>query len=218
MYDGLVLPFVGFLIRLSLGDVATVLDCRNIYRRYCRGDYNEVVVKTLMNMPYEYHESHKHKLAKETLFKWLDNIEKGIPNTPPVRLPFYWRRPNYGVHLELPFYSNSDPYYFECSGHENDGGEQPGRILFVPDITIFHKGSVKIIIEVVHKNIISGEKEKKINSFFGDGVWLYSIEADNILNQTNKHCNLFFEPISYRAFTCHEESVDGKFIPMKFPA
>lgn len=162
-------------------------------------------------MGYEYHESHKHKLAKETLFRWLDNIEKFIPNSPPVRLPFYWRRPNYGVHLELPFYSNSDPYYFECSGHEN--GEQPGRLLFVPDITIFHKGIVKIIIEVVHKNTISGLKEEKINKFFYNSVWLYTIEADNILNQTNKFCNLYFEPISHDALTSSEESIDGEFIP-----
>lgn len=161
-------------------------------------------------MKYEYHESHKHKLAKETLFKWLDNIEKFIPNSPPVRLPFYWRRPNWGVHMELPFYSNSDPYYFECSGHELD--EEPGRLLFVPDITIFHKGSVKIIIEVVHKNYISAKKEESIYKFFKNDVQLYSIEADNILNQTNKFCNLYFEPISYEALRNSEESMDGEFI------
>lgn len=150
---------------------------------------------------YEYHESHLHKLAKETLFKWLQNIEQGIPNNPEVNLPFHWRAPNFGIHMELPFYKNSDPYYFECSYHvfdnENEFYEPPGQLLFVPDITVFHKGAATILIEIIHKSPVTKIKLDRIKDFFeGYHLELYSITAENILNQTNKYCNLKFKPLT----------------------
>lgn len=157
-------------------------------------------------MRYDYHESYKHKAAKELLHSWLVNIENGTGFQPSV--PFTWRM-NYGVHLELPFYETDDPYYFETSGWvENDKNKafypeeydphfDRGALLFVPDITIFHKGSATILIEVVHTCPLSRDKIKKILKFF-DGYYvdLYEIDADNILSQTNKKCELKFRKIS----------------------
>jgi len=160
-------------------------------------------------MSYEYHESYKHKLAKELLYSWLLNCEKEKGFCP--KLPFGWRTGNYGVFMELPFYETSDPYYFENSKGlihpfevpNSDPNHQDnfyktidrGRMMFVPDICIFHKGEVKIIIELVHKSPVT---EKKINSmmnFFGkehSGFELWEIEAENVLVQTNLKCELDF--------------------------
>ncbi len=164
-------------------------------------------------MSYEYHESHKHKLAKELLGGWLAEIDKhndgcGKGNADQFpQLPFYWRS-NYGVFLELPFHETDDQYYFECSDWarqqmDKDGlglktlveplqEVNRGKILFVPDITIFHKGCPKIFIEVIHKSPVSQKKVDRIINFMSAGFEIWTINADNILNQTNKYCNLKF--------------------------
>lgn len=179
-------------------------------------------------MKYDYHESHKHLLAKELLFKWLKEIhdDRTIDYSRDhpfgIKLPFNWRR-NYGVFLELPFHQTDDPYYFECSDgiykcgvdHRLDSadieecdcdrdennflvGYNRGPLLFVPDITIFHKGTATIFIEVVHKNGVSISKANKMLSFFeGHHIEVYEISADTILNTTNKYRNLVFETIVY---------------------
>lgn len=171
---------------------------------------------------YEYHESYKHKLAKELLYSWLKEIhdDKNIDysNDHPFGryLPFNWRK-NYGVYMELPFYTTSDPYYFECSKGvwcdlpehtelescdcERDENSfikhiDKGKILFVPDITIFHKGTAKILIEVFHTNPVSPNKMRKIAKFFEQShIEVYQIDAENILVQTNKNRRLIFEEL-----------------------
>lgn len=162
---------------------------------------------------YEYHESFKHKAAKELLYKWLWHIDKGLPFPDEIEsrnlsMPFCWRQGNYGVHMELPFHEKDDQYYFENSvgitedRWDNVGLEKfdpsidRGRILFVPDICIFHKGTACIFIEVVHKNKTSISKIKRIEKFCGS-CWfeIYEIEAESILSQTNKFCNLQFTTI-----------------------
>lgn len=124
-------------------------------------------------------ESYKHKLAKELLVKWLTDANDN-PVTPWGRCvccQFEWYQ-NHGVHTELKFYENSDQYYFE------NPPEVPGRILFVPDIVVFHKGVVGIIIEVVHSNPLSAKKLKDFRNFFGSYPDIYEIEAEEILRQT----------------------------------
>ena len=140
-------------------------------------------------------ESFKHKAAKELLFNWLKECEK--INIDYCELnPFSWRK-NYGVFIELPFHESDDPYYFELSkgikceaNHTNcfDPNFDRGKILFRPDITIFHKGTPKYIIEVFHTNRVSNLKKAEIFSFFHEvgGVELHEIHVDEILNKTSK--------------------------------
>ena len=155
-------------------------------------------------MKYSYHESYKHKLAKELLFGWLTEIDK--ENDFCHFHGLTWRS-NYGVFMELPFHETDDPYYWELSkglfeykSYKSPTGFDPsydrGQILFVPDITIFHKGTAKILIEVVHKSPVSKCKLAVIKKFFSTGyVELYEIEAENILSQTNKNVDLRFRKI-----------------------
>jgi len=140
-------------------------------------------------------ESFKHLFAKNLLKKWFLESEKdGSCEV----AQFQWRG-NYGVFAELKFYETSDPCYFEVSGGlDPDKDEFPvrgnpkdlflpnfnrGKILFVPDVTIFHKGSPKYLLEVVHTNPLSKSKIEKIDKFFGGCVNLFEIEAEEILKQ-----------------------------------
>lgn len=124
---------------------------------------------------FEINESFKHLYAKRLLYHWLCQHESKTEGC--NFCGFKWRR-NQGIHMELPVYRSSNPNYFEH-------GSNSGKISFVPDITIFHKGQVFIIIEVVHKSAISNTKLKKIKRFFGSNHFeLYEIQADHILNNT----------------------------------
>jgi len=118
--------------------------------------------------------------------------------------PFFSWRSNYGVFTELPFYENSNSYYFEHSAglkDENDSTRtdnpftwfndyyDTGKILFVPDITIFESGQAKILIEVVSTNPVSDAKKKRIRSFFGTNYFeLYEVSAIDVLNKDIR-CN-----------------------------
>ncbi len=146
-------------------------------------------------------ESHKHRLAKELLYSWFDEQNKSNDSCQIAQ--FKWRS-NYGVFTELKFYETSAPYYFECSkglkeysliNGVDSRGLNPldwfdtkidrGKIIFVPDITIFHKGCPTIIIEVVHKNSLTKSKIEKIKQFFQyHHVELYEIDAEEILRHT----------------------------------
>jgi hypothetical protein len=130
-------------------------------------------------------ESYKHKLSKELLAGWLNELEKN--NDGCSFGQFKWRS-SYGVHTELKIYENDDPCYFENSeGLFNENFDR-GKILFVPDITIFHKGSIKYLIEVVHSNPVSEKKINKIFDFFnrkGQVPYVYEIEAEEILRHTS---------------------------------
>jgi len=149
-------------------------------------------------------ESHKHRLAKELLAKWFrDQEEKsdscGIGNV--------GYRKNWGVYLELPFYEKSEQCYFECSDYvdpwlrdnsklcyvDNDYEKlfkqniDRGKLLFVPDITIFHKGDARIFIEVVHSNPVSQKKIDIIKKWLNGGyAEVFEIDAEEIL----RHCDV----------------------------
>jgi len=147
-------------------------------------------------------ESHKHRLAKELLASWFSKQDKTLDYCQVAQ--FKWRS-NYGVFTELKFYETSDPYYFENShglkeykeinGVDARGencldwfeeGIDRGKILFKPDIVIFHKGTPAILIEVVHKHPLTEEKIELIKKFFeGFHVELYEIEAEEILRHTD---------------------------------
>jgi hypothetical protein len=146
-------------------------------------------------------ESFKHKIAKELLFSWLNNIEKRNEDFCEL-IPFKWRV-NYGIYKELKFHETDHPYYFELSEGLYDYDKNPekripknyldwfdpnydrGKILFVPDITIFHKGTACILIEIVHSNLLSENKINAISKFFdGYHVEVFEIEAEEILKKT----------------------------------
>lgn len=122
-------------------------------------------------------ESFKHLMAKDLLHKWLSDqeLKSGFCKL----YPFNWRV-NYGVFKELPFYVKSSPYYFELS----EEGHEQSPILFVPDITIFHKGLPIYLIEVVHQNHVSDKKLKRILDFFDGDITIIEISAEEILRQT----------------------------------
>ena len=113
-----------------------------------------------MKNKFEEKESYLHYYAKEVLFNWLvtEELENDFCNV----AQFNWRR-NYGVFKELKFFETSDPYYFEMSGgldyekiKEKDYNNafrdnyDRGKILFVPDITVFHKGTPRYLFEIVY--------------------------------------------------------------------
>ena len=150
-------------------------------------------------------ESFKHKLAKDLLFDWLTDFDENDDFRSVY--PIQWRK-NYGVFKELKFYDSSDPYYFELSRglkhfeYKEGQTEDPrgkncidwfdplydrGKILFVPDITIFHKGTASILIEVAHTHYLTDKKINDIAKFFS-GTWceIYEIKAEDILRLTCK--------------------------------
>jgi len=150
-------------------------------------------------------ESFKHNLAIQLLWKWLNEAEIAGRSIS----PFAWRSPNWGVHIELPFFETSDPNYFEHSfGLIDDINEiaprneyksidelfRPsanlGRLLFIPDITIFHKGQAAHFVEVVHTNPVSIDKLHKIADWwkYKQGGWLniWEVEAEWVLRQTKE--------------------------------
>jgi len=126
-------------------------------------------------MAYIEKESFKHKLAKELLYKWLNDEDSNDEDLKSC-IDWTWRK-NQGVHLELKFHENDDVYYFENTTLNR------GKILFVPDICIFHKGTPVHLIEVVNTNPVSTEKLKRITGFFEHhylSVW--EVSADDILS------------------------------------
>lgn len=159
-------------------------------------------------------ESFKHKTAKELLATWLRKLDESEDFCSFGDVS--WRS-NYGVHLELPFYEHDEPYYFESSPGLISNSDNPfrkhynhqeafdpqqihlrGRLLFVPDIAIFHKGSPSHLIEVVHKSYPSEKKIQEIQTFFdtkGAGINLLTISADHILGQVQEPKSLSFEKI-----------------------
>jgi len=168
-----------------------------------------------MSTPFIEKESYKHKLAKELLYQWLVNEEERSGDYCTFG-PLKWRA-NYGVFMELKFYETSSIYYFECSegikerdmeNHDSwpkliSGNEwfdetfNRGKILFVPDIVIFHKGCPVYLIEVVHKSPVSSEKLDKIRDFFNGGYCaVYQVYADDILNKCNESDKLRFDLIA----------------------
>lgn len=155
-------------------------------------------------MKYEHRESFMHKHAKDVLVNRLVQIEK--ENDYCEFHGLKWRK-NYGVFTELKFYETSDTYYFETSGgllpYNEKRSKNPlewfdvnfnrGNILFVPDITIFHKGTPTIFIEVVHSHHTEQPKLNAIEKFFaGCLIQVYEVSAKQILENTTpelKRCD-----------------------------
>lgn len=128
-------------------------------------------------------ESLIHKYGKGLLAEELRSKEIGNPKCCELS-PFIWR-PSYGVYTELPIYTNSSLYYFDYPP------KMPGRILFIPDIVIFHQGYPKIIIEVVHKNPPSDEKIERIKLFAKDtDIELHTVKASHIMGKVKTIDNL----------------------------
>ena len=153
-------------------------------------------------------ESYLHEYAKGLLANTLKKVETEAEDSCKFNC-LSWRK-NYGVFTELPFHVSDDPYYFELSAgiksnvvfEENNYLEMfakdfdRGRILFVPDICIFHKGTPKFFLEVVHKNSVAEWKKERIKSFF-DGFYIeaYEVSALEILSQVNDISNITFTKI-----------------------
>lgn len=183
---------------------------RDEKKRRRRERKNIVVVK---KDPYD-NESFTHRTAKNFLAEQLRDIEKvdrycslnGIE----------WQR-NYGVFTELKFHETDEPYYFETSpglkeydGEDENGIDKRGkdclewfdhqidrgRILFVPDIVIFHKGTPTIFIEVVYTNPVKPHKIKAIDRFFeGYLIQVYEVSAVDIINNMKDISKIKFNKI-----------------------
>ena len=159
-------------------------------------------------MKYYENESFTHKYAKEVLANKLSAIDKS--NDSCEFNGIKWRS-NYGVFTELKFHETSHPYYFELSdgiityngvdeNRVDKRGKNPlewfdknfnrGKILFVPDIAIFHKGTPTIFIEIVHRHHLEQKKLDAIANFFeGYSIQVYEVSAEQILNNTTSDLN-----------------------------
>lgn len=145
-------------------------------------------------------ETYKHYYAKQLLLSWLKDAE--AKDSYCTFAQFSWRK-NYGVFEDLPFYESSDAYYFEASDGlidilaENlhnapvdpttwfDPDYDRGKLLFTPDITIFHKGTPKYLFVIETVVSPSEERLRAIEEFFqGDVPEVFGISADTILHQT----------------------------------
>jgi len=141
----------------------------------------------IMGTQFKHKESYKHLFAKSVLAGWFQKIEEKCKDFCQLG-QFHWRA-NYGVYTELPFHTTSDEYYFECSGGllEDGQGFDPkfdrGPILFVPDVTVFHKGSPVYLLEVVHTSHVSTDKLSRIKRFFSNHPSVYEVDANFILTQ-----------------------------------
>ena len=124
-------------------------------------------------------ETYQHKAAKILLANWLSETEKESGDFCKLP-PFEWRK-NAGVHIELPIYETSDPYYFETEDSKTN-------ILFRPDITVFHKGAPIYIIEIFHTHATKRSKLNLIKNYlvgFG-GVEVHEVNTVDILRHDKK--------------------------------
>lgn len=156
-----------------------------------------------MEKNFKPNESYLHEHAKNLLADKFREIEK---NNDFCNFGCLSWRSNYGVFTELPFHSSDDIYYFECSAGIRDGEFEDngnyldrfnpffdrGKILFVPDIVIFHKGTPKYIIEIVHTNSVPDWKINKISQFFNENIEIYEVSAYEIMCQVGKLDNVTF--------------------------
>lgn len=142
-------------------------------------------------MAYEYKESHKHKLAKELLFKWLNDAIKTHDCEKSKWCSFaqFKWKPHLIV-MEMIVQENDWQYYFESNTRTSfDFSEifpheifpDYGKILFVPDIAVFHCGSPAYIFEITHTHPLTPEKVHAMQEKF-PGVSVVEIMADDILN------------------------------------
>jgi hypothetical protein len=138
-------------------------------------------------------ESYKHLIAKQLLAKWLR--DEDYNNEYCNVAQFHWKS-NYGVYEELKFFETSQVHYFENSKgiipdikKENyydlfDPNIDRGKILFVPDITVFQNEYPTYLFEVVHTNPVSHLKRFNMSLFFRNHpVEVFEIKAEDILRE-----------------------------------
>ena len=125
-------------------------------------------------------ESMKHFLAKKTLKNWLQQAENNSTTECGCCefAQFTWQK-SHGVYDEFKIYENDENYYLEFTDWDE---YDRGKIIFIPDIIVFHKGMVNYVFEVVHTSPISDEKRQKMIDFFGEYTSCYEIEAEHILS------------------------------------
>ena len=125
-------------------------------------------------------ESMKHLLAKKTLKNWLEQAEKNpLTEWGKCRFAqFVWQK-SAGVKEEFKIHENDENYYLEFADCEE---YDRGKILFVPDIVVFHKGMVNYVFEVVHTSPVSDKKLQKMIGFFSEYTECYEVEAEHILS------------------------------------
>jgi hypothetical protein len=153
-----------------------------------------------MEKEFKQNESYMHLFAKKLLVEKLKEID--CKNHFCNFLDLSWRS-NYGVFSELPFHVSDDPYYFELSAgikddetNEFDPDFDRGRILFVPDICIFHKGTPKYFIEIVHTHETPQFKLDRISLFFKEhSIELYEVSAYEVLSSVNDITNINLKKI-----------------------
>lgn len=155
---------------------------------------------------FEHKESYLHLHAKLTLYNAL--VAEEEKNDFITTFGAMEWRASYGVFCELPFHEKDSPYYFEQSaGIENDDEDllqrfnpkiDRGKVLFVPDICIFHKGTPIYFVEIVHTHSVSHQKKEAIRSFFnGYSIMVFQVQAIDIMQCTddNQLKNIFFDCI-----------------------
>ncbi len=122
-------------------------------------------------------ENYLHYFAKNTLYLWLQGMEKRFDQ--PEWNGLKWTR-GAGIHMELPFYNNSHPIYFENRRELHKYQE------FTPDIVIFDGNKAKYLLEIVNYSPVTDVKLSKIAEFFKDSpIELYEFSALDVLQ--NKH-------------------------------
>jgi hypothetical protein len=152
-------------------------------------------------MAYEYKESYKHKIAKELLFNWLKNtiLNHDEKLSKWCRFAQFFWKPHHLV-MEMVVQENDQQFYFEgtlryaqdtyedfatgnfqlCKKNYNEPLDGYGKILFVPDIVVFHCGRPIYIFEITHTNGLTKEKAEKMKEFF-PYCRIYEIQAEDIL-------------------------------------
>ena len=167
--------------------------------------------------PFIENESYMHKMAKEVLKKWFEEMETGDGYMGIGDIRFRSNRKS-GIFLEYPICTNitttwPDPAYQNLNSWEKNWDEiadEEGKHFneYVPtydecveiyksypiaiiDVVCSHKGSPYICIEICHKNPVS---QTKINKLKEIGVhYLIEIDAEWILKQTKRPSKLKYK-------------------------
>lgn len=122
-------------------------------------------------------ESYQHLIAKQRLAHWFKQTENCSEDFCQL-VNFSWRK-NYGVHVELPFFETSNEYYFE-------DGVNKGKVLFRPDVTVFHKGVPLYLFEICCNSSVSKSKIRKIMNFFKYNLpYVYEFDVREIVKYFN---------------------------------
>lgn len=152
-------------------------------------------------------ESFAHHAAKKIFLEWLRESAKHAVNEGASFCDIEWRvnrgSPEYGVFDEYPLTKDftvvwdETEHVFEKGYPDYDWmAKNHGKGFRIADIAIQHKGMISHIIEIVHKNGLSEEKEDFYYSLpFQPTV--YAIPSHWILSQVAKPTKM---PLEFRLF------------------